>query len=70
MHPQIQLSTGSVEGEMTEPNLPRTKSLGLFFSGTFRSIAKLMEGSGVSDAGSKGKTRCLPGEQSGVCPAE
>ena len=72
--PQVQLSTGSLGRGMMEAELPRTNSFGLFFSDTFHSISKLMEGSGVSDAGSIRKTRCPQGEQSGcvnsqgVCP--
>ena len=40
---------------MTEPKLPRANPLGLFFSGIFHSIVKLMEGSGYLMLGATGK---------------
>ena len=55
---------------MTKPELPKTNSLGLFFfffSGTFHSITKLMEGSGYL-LGATGKPGDYKVEQSGVCP--
>lgn len=69
MRRQIRLSTGSLGREMMAAGLPRTNSSGLFLSDTFHSISKLMEGSGVSDAGRIRKTRCPQGEQSGCVPS-
>lgn len=47
----------------------KNQLLRIVVSGTFHSIAKLTEESGMSEAGSDRKTRHPQGDQSGVCLA-